>query len=194
METVKKTTRKLFLAHQYEKEENYLSGMRKKGWKLTGVHMSLPTKYEFEACEPQEYIYQLDYVKKEEDTEDYHQMFQDAGWEEVTGYPGLYDGKWYYFCRKKEDGTKERLYTDSESKLDLVKKLQQHYGLFSVAMLCCQIGAVNTLVQRLEAGSVSKGLVVSSVFCAFMVLLLLYNFFGLLFLGKKLEKQKKNLM
>ena len=191
METGKKIIRKTFWVAQFVKEEKYLSEMRKKGWKFTGLHTGIPTKYEFEACEPEDYSYQLDYIKKEEDTEDYHQMYQDAGWEEVTSYPGLYEGKWYYFCKKKENGKAEVLYTDSESKVDLVKKLQQHYGLFSIAMFGCQIGSVNYLINRIEEGRTSVGMIISAVACAIILLLLCYNFFGLLFIEKKLKNKKK---
>ncbi|MFT4145306.1 MAG: DUF2812 domain-containing protein [Mobilitalea sp.] len=43
----------------------------------------LPSKYEFIQEESLDYIYQLDYVKEEENTDSYHQLFADAGWEEV---------------------------------------------------------------------------------------------------------------
>lgn len=191
MENTKKITRKMFFAHQYEKEEKYLSGMRKKGWKFIGVHMAFPTKYEFEACEPEDYSYQLDYLKKEEDTEDYHQMLQDAGWEEVGNYPGLYDGRWYYFCKKKENQKEEQLYTDVTSKMDLMKKLKQTYGLFFAAMFCCEIGAFNNLLGQLAEGRTSWGVVVTTAFCAFALLLFLYNIIGLFSISSKLKKENK---
>ena len=81
----------------YEKEEEFLSKMASEGWHFVNLHKGLITKYEFDKGEPIDYVYQLDYVNKTEDTQSYHQLFLDAGWEEVFSWDGVYDGKWYYF-------------------------------------------------------------------------------------------------
>lgn len=55
----KKTEFKYFTIPQYRQEENYLSSMHEKGWKLTGITM--PGLYHFEKCEPAKVTYRLDY-------------------------------------------------------------------------------------------------------------------------------------
>ena len=140
----KKYVRKSFWIHQYEKEEIFLRDMRKKGWKFINLYKGLPTKYEFEKCEPEDYVYQLDYIKNEEDTNDYHLLFQDMGWEEIMPWSG-YGGKWYYFCKKAENGKIEKIFTDQQSKLDLINKLIVTYGgLFLLVFALC-LNSVNSM-------------------------------------------------
>jgi len=55
------------------------------------------------------YAFLLDiYIAKEEDAADYHQLFRDAEWEEVFSWEGT-NGKWYYFCKKAENGKREKI-------------------------------------------------------------------------------------
>jgi len=56
------------------------------------------------------YAFLLDiYIAKEEDAADYYQLFRDAEWEEVFSWEGT-NGKWYYFCKKAENGKREKIY------------------------------------------------------------------------------------
>ena len=50
-----------FTIIQYEEEAVWLRKMQKQGWKFSGVTM--PFFYHFEKCEPQDFVYQLDYNK-----------------------------------------------------------------------------------------------------------------------------------
>ena len=47
----KKIVFKFFTIPQYQQEEEYLSSMHEKGWKLTKI--SFPGFYQFEKCEPE---------------------------------------------------------------------------------------------------------------------------------------------
>ena len=53
-----KTCFRFFSIMDYEKEADFLREMHKKGWKF--VKVSLLGFYEFEACEPEDVVYQLD--------------------------------------------------------------------------------------------------------------------------------------
>ena len=55
----RKTELKFFTIPQYRKEEEYLSSMHEKGWKLTKI--TFPGFYHFEKCEPARVTYRLDY-------------------------------------------------------------------------------------------------------------------------------------
>ena len=82
---------RLFTIAEYEKEEAYLARKHREGWRL--VTAAMPGWYTFEACEPEEVIYQLDYNSTQgEEKEQYLQMFADCGWEYVDEMNG-----WRYF-------------------------------------------------------------------------------------------------
>ena len=123
MEANKKCVRKSFLPHQNDGEELFLEKMHRDGWRFVKLYKGIPTKYEFEKCEPEEYVYQLDYIKTDEDTEVYHQLFLDAGWKEILEWNGV-GGKWYYFIKKKEGQVRERIFTDVQSKIELINKVK----------------------------------------------------------------------
>ena len=82
-----KTCFRFFSIMDYEKEADFLRKMHKKGWKF--VKVSLGGFYGFEACEPEDVVYQLDYnpdgVKHQNE---YLQMFKDCGWEYMQDFAG----------------------------------------------------------------------------------------------------------
>lgn len=74
----KKTEFKIFTISQYEKEAAYLRRMHQSGWKITSIRF--PGFYTFEACEPEDVVYQLDYNRDSAaNKEEYVQMFADCG-------------------------------------------------------------------------------------------------------------------
>lgn len=189
-----KIVRKTFFIHQYEKEEEFLSDMRKKGWKFQSLSVGIPTKYVFTDCEPENYLYQLDFVAEQEDTESYHQLFGDAGWEEVFQWQGM-GGKWYYFC-KKDASSSERIYTDINSKAELFRKLSNRYLIY---FLCTLLLALNGLrigvdfVQRGEIFLTVLGGIMSAILCA-AVIILLYLCLALLKKRMEIRHRKKDVL
>ena len=180
-----KFVRKSFWAHQYEKEEKFLSSMRSHGWRFTSLHRGfLSGKYEFEKCEPEDYIYQLDYINAEDDTASYHQLFKDAEWEEIFSWGGVYNGKWYYYCKRAENGKDERLYTDSESKIILVNKLLRTYGIVYLIIIFSYITQLLS-TSRLIAFPVNLFLIIP-----FTILLVFMGYYeiGMLLLKNKLKE------
>lgn len=170
MEKNKKYVRKSFLVHQYEKEEAFLSSMAREGWHFKKLHIGIPTKYEFVKGEKIDYVYQLDFVTEEEDTEDYHQLFKDAGWEEVFQWYGVV-GKWYYFRRIHSSGKSEKIFTDFESKYHMYEKLVRKFGPFYVLMLILEVNGVLFYASRLEAvrfGSIES--ITMLIFCCIFTL------------------------
>lgn len=117
METKKEW--KFFSIWGYEKEQEYLRTMHKRGWKLvriTGIGV-----YHFEKCEPQDVIYQLDYNKEGlEHKEEYVKMFEDCGWEYLQDYVG------YSYFRKpvsQMDGRDEQIFCDDASRAALIRRV-----------------------------------------------------------------------
>lgn len=116
----KKTEFRYFTIADWEKEQEYLQNQHKKGWKFTGV--SFPGLYRFEACEPEEVVYQLDYNPEGiAHKEEYVQMFRDCGWEYLMDFVG------YSYFRKPVsamDG-EEEIFCDEASRLDMIKRVLQ---------------------------------------------------------------------
>lgn len=79
---------RFFLLPQWEEEGAYLRSRHQQGWRL--VKVSGLGSYRFEACPPEDVIYQLDYdplpmAQKLQ----YLQTFQDCGWEYLQDYAGF---------------------------------------------------------------------------------------------------------
>ncbi|NJC98233.1 MAG: DUF2812 domain-containing protein, partial [Anaerolineae bacterium] len=81
---------KWFWAWQDEKEEAWLHEMAKQGLHFQSV--KLPGSYIFEAGEPRDDYYRMDFITDRKEYENYLQLFKDAGWEHLGG-----KGGWQYF-------------------------------------------------------------------------------------------------
>lgn len=189
----KKFIRKTFFAHQYEKEEQFLSKMAKDGWNFVELHRGIPSKYEFEKVEPADYVYQLDYVLKTEDTPDYHQLFADAGWDEVYRFTGIYDGTWYYFRKRRVEGQETRIFSDAESRLQLYDKLLTKYGIFYIVILFIEINPIINIYRGLFSESMTIGrsllyLLLCSII-TFFILMFGYMLFGLVIKRFQMKKE-----
>lgn len=114
----KKMDIRFFTISDHEKEQEYLSRMHRMGWKI--VRVALPCFYFFEACEPEDVVYQLDYYQGSKfHREEYLKMFQDCGWEY------LFDFVDYHYFRKPaaEMEGKEEIFCDDESRLDMMRRV-----------------------------------------------------------------------
>lgn len=115
----KKTTFKCYSVSQYRQEEDYLSSMHEKGWKLTRI--SFPCAYHFKKCEPQKVSYRLDYNPDGlKNKEEYVQMFKDCGWTymfDVVGY------SYFYKEGEADNSEREEIYCDDLSRFDMMKKV-----------------------------------------------------------------------
>jgi len=103
----------------HEKEEAYLRDMHKNGWKFT--HVSGLGIYHFEACEPEDVIYQLDYNQEGlSHKEEYVKLFSDCGWQYLQDYCG------YSYFRKSakemNNGTEE-IFCDDSSRLQMMDRV-----------------------------------------------------------------------
>ena len=129
METKKEW--KFFSIWGYEKEQEYLRTMHKRGWKLvriTGIGV-----YHFEKCEPQDVIYQLDYNKEGlGHKEEYVKMFEDCGWEYLTEFDG------YNYFRKPADKMQqeEEIFCDDISRLDMMNRIFIGRVIPLIVILC----------------------------------------------------------
>lgn len=104
------TKHKCFM--DFEKEETWLGGMAKDGWRLVSV--SSLGGYRFTKAEPSEQNYRIDYrsFKSRWDFEDYIQLFTDSGWVHIAGT--RHSGSQYFLQANPESGGD--IFSDSASR------------------------------------------------------------------------------
>ena len=125
MEYMKKL--KWFNLADYLEEETYLQEQHKKGWKMTKLKAPFSI-YTFEKCEPEDYVYQLDFKQEDQDAEEYIQLFEDCGWDYFYKF-----GNWYYFRKKKSGVENENvIFNDAASRAQMAKKVIK----FQAGLLC----------------------------------------------------------
>ncbi|MFC1983825.1 DUF2812 domain-containing protein [Chloroflexota bacterium] len=120
---------KWFWPWQDEQEEAWLRRMSQQGWHLLSV--GLAGIYRFQADEPCDCVYRLDYqTYKKKDEQDYLQLFSDAGWEHIG-----YMSNWHYFRKEVREGEAPDIFTDVESKVAKYKKVLTHLAFFAVIII-----------------------------------------------------------
>lgn len=135
-----KSVFRIFTADNYDKEEEFLREMSLEGWHFRALNLFW---YEFEKGEPREYNYKLDFKPRYNEIDsEYLTMFKDFGWERIYEFRA-FRGVWEYF-RKEADGAENELYTDDESKIELLGRIRRFYlflGIFFVSISL--VNAVN---------------------------------------------------
>jgi len=114
---MQKIVRKWFWAWNDDKEEIFLEEMAAKGFRLVNVSMG---KYTFIEDESKKIKYQLDFkglTKMKED--EYIQLYEDAGWENVKRYGG-----WYYFAKEYDEESPDiSIFNDNKSRLEKYRRI-----------------------------------------------------------------------
>lgn len=107
-----------FSIFEYEKEQEYLRRRHSEGWrfvKVTGL-----CAYQFERCEPEDVVYQLDYnPDSASDKDEYIRMFEDCGWEYLQDYMG------YSYFRKPAADMQgdEQIFCDDASRMEMLGRV-----------------------------------------------------------------------
>jgi hypothetical protein len=168
---------KWFWAWEDEKEEAWLTAMAAKGWHLSAL---APFGfYTFKAGSPRNIVYRLDYryQTRQQDREDYLQLFIDAGWEHVGEM-----ANWQYFRKEVQPGEKAELFTDVESKI-------QKYGRISVVLVVF-LPILMQLPFRLADAAVESGWYAIPLFLVFCLLLI--YIFAIIQLIRRINHLKKS--
>ena len=114
-----RTELRAFFLSEYEEEKAYLEERHRQGWRLL---RAWPYIYRFEACEPEEYVYEIDFTPMgRPERERYVALCEDYGWEHVMDCL-----KFSYFRRKGAGAMREderELFSDNESRMDLARRL-----------------------------------------------------------------------
>lgn len=180
---MKKRFIKFFTISDWIEEETWLREQSKKGLKL--CKLNPPAAYHFEEIEPEDVIYKLEYKNAKAEL-DCNQMYKDYGWE----YCGSCYG-WNYYRKPASQIKSENegeLFSDKESKIEMLEKVIKTRMLPLVAVFCCcllpSLGRILNMNHK-------------TVFDFFMVGL--FGFFFVIYIylfihcGSKLRKMKKNL-
>ncbi len=108
----------VFYMGEFLEEEKWLELQHREGWKL---YKTDGKYYEFQKCEPEDFIYQLDFKKNRMAEESYLQMFADYGWEFV-----LQQDKWFVFRKKRLEGDADAsIFSDNASRIELCRRVIQ---------------------------------------------------------------------
>lgn len=151
-----------FNIFQYQKEQEYLRRRHQEGWRF--VKVSGLGVYHFEACTPEDVVYQLDYNQEGlAHKEEYVQIFRDCGWEYLQDYAG-----YSYFCKpaSRMEG-EEEIFCDDQSRLEMMERVYKG-RMVPVLVLFCAV-LVPQFILNL---TVYHNVVLSAVYAAILVLYL----------------------
>lgn len=173
---------RIYTITDFEKEEDFLREQHRMGYKF--IKWTFPGFYSFERCEPQDMVYKMEFSDTgNQDKSEYIQMYADFGWDYMFDVVG-----WSYFRKRAEevDGNEE-IFSDSQSKIEHIRRVFQRRMIPLIAIfLCCVIpqvvhlfdGEVHKIGQKLFAGF-------WIVMFVLYIVILLYSLFGFMSLKKK---------
>lgn len=166
---VLKKMHRFFSLADFKDEEQFLMEQHRCGWKFLGTG---GFTYRFEACQPEEYIYQLDYNEEEKDESGYLAIYEDYGWEYIMKL-----NSFYYFRKKKSESDGENeIFSDNISKAECCKKILNRQivlltTFFTVLMCCFIIPLTN---RGANWNSMSFRVIMSIFLCIYVILFLLH--------------------
>ncbi len=124
-----------FSIFDWEEEQAYLQRRHAQGWRF--VRVSFVGLYHFEACQPQEVVYQLDYNREGlAHKSEYLQMFSDCGWEYIQDFMG------YSYFRKAAADLQQGetgIFCDEDSRMDMLQRVIKGRLTPLLVVFCCII-------------------------------------------------------
>ena len=168
--------RKSFFISEFRAEEAWLSFMHQQGWKLQSIDKR-GFSYTFESCEPENWIYQLDFKEENVAEEDYILMYQDYGWEPVLQFR-----HWFYFRKQRTgDMTADDLaiFSDNASRIDMCRQVIRHHAKLIAVILGSFLLVSGLLTIAFPHAAFTKGLLTGTfIGCAF----------GAMFIGNQFKR------
>lgn len=165
-----KKMHRFFSLADFKDEEQFLMEQHRNGWKFLGTG---GFTYRFEVCEPEEYIYQLDYNDEENDESSYLAIYEDYGWEYLMKL-----NSFYYFRKKKSESAEEnQIFSDNTSKAERCKKILKRQAIllttFFTVLLCCFIIPL-TSSSGAKWSSVAFRTIMTIFICIYVLIFLLH--------------------
>ena len=125
-----------------DEEQDWLNDWARHGWAMTSFWLAVVT---FVPCRPGEYIYQIDLLPGKglwaDDYEGYVIFMDEMGVQVLQRW-----GRWVYLRKRAEDGPFE-VYTDSESRLTLYRRIRRMFLWAFLVVLLCSASGWNMLLQ-----------------------------------------------
>lgn len=172
---------RLWTIADFEAEEVWLRKQHNLGWKF--VKYTLPGFYLFEACTPEDVIYQLDFndLSKVEKSS-YLQLFSDYEWEYLQTVNGFSYFRKPAIFHREEDLT---IFSDTESKIEMIQKLTRRRLLPLVAVF------MGCILPQLYTQSHEYDVVGRILYATFIILFVLYLilFLHIMCIFTKLKKK-----
>jgi len=173
---MKKRVFKLLWAWQDDQENKWLEKMSEEGWMLTKYNICM---YTFEKSEPKKYIYRTDFKSNNnDDLQEYLTLFADAGWEHVTQYMG-----WHYFKSEAANVKKQEIYSDTDSKIEMFRRL-----LFAILLPLLGILLIAITIVFNSFYDHIKLMIVMRVVYILLIGLMSFSVFNLLYKIKRLKE------
>lgn len=176
---MRKIMRKWFWSWEHEKEEQWLNKMASNGWALCAVGFA---KYEFEECQPGEYIYRIELLENNfnsEEGKEYINFVEETGAKQVGNYIN-----WVYFKKKAAEGPFS-LFSDLDSKMKHFKRI--FTMMFPIGLVNLYIG-FNNLWFYTRNGFSGNLIGIINLLCA---LLLMFGSWKVYTKIQELKKEKQ---
>ncbi|MDO5784487.1 MAG: DUF2812 domain-containing protein [Eubacteriales bacterium] len=169
---------RLFMAWQYEKEEDWLNEMAANGWNLVDTSLF---RYTFEEGTPGEYQYRLELLEhgaKSPESIAYIRFMEETGAEHIATW---FNG-WTYFRKKVSDGP-FAIFSDIDSKIKHLKRIERILLLALACELCA--GGAQGVQYADTGGAWSLGVFIFAMVLAVIILL------GLVRIRKQIKHWKE---
>ena len=167
---------KTFYISEFRAEEAWLSFMHQQGWMLRSID-GIGFQYTFEACDPEDWIYQLDFKEDGVVEEDYIQMYADYGWELVLRFR-----HWFYFRKKKTgDDTADDLsiFSDNASRIEMCRQVIRHHARLIGMILGSFLMISGLMCLLMPSSSFARGMCLGSI---------IGSCFGAMFIGNQFKR------
>ena len=160
---------KIFLPDSYDKEEQFLTDMSKKGWHFS--HIAGLFFYVFVKGEQTAYSYKLDFQSEAKipDRQGYLAMYADCGWEHIYRF-GFARGKWEYFRKESQRDGSAELFTDNESLIEMLSRIRRFYLFLGIVLIGMNAGSAMNMIRH----AALDGFGVTYVAVIYLVLIALY--------------------
>lgn len=173
---MKQTINKVFFAWDFEKEEEWLNAMSKRGSQLVDVGFC---KYFFEEGTAGEYNYRIELLENlptHQGSKSYIRFLEESGVEHIGSY-----FRWVYLRRTANDSEFD-LFSDIDSRIKHLKRI--------LTLLLCLI-PLEFSALGMNISTATMGSTINLICACLLILVFLVPFFGIAKLWKKIRELKK---
>ncbi|MBQ4354143.1 MAG: DUF2812 domain-containing protein, partial [Clostridia bacterium] len=153
-----------------------------------------PGIYHFEACEPEDVVYRIDFNPQTADKKrEYIRMFEDYGWDYLQDL-----NEFSYFRKAASDAETEadtEIFSDNASKVDMMRRIFTKRMIpLLVVFLCCVLpNTVNIFRLGITHFSAFEGILIGLVYAMFglYIAIITHCFVGFRRLSKKYSQSEE---